>query len=146
MDSKHWHRGDDVNVILHQVDMEILEEGWNEWTEENNLAPCEPTSYNVDEDGSVLRAKMLWRFEPENQEYFILMWLNLKFLDNLAELQYAIIHELVHLNYPDIEHGPVFEKIIEIYLKGGFSVLHQIRDHFQKIERKKQTRLTDYFI
>jgi hypothetical protein len=146
MRSKHWIRRDVVNVILDQDYMEQLEEGWDEWAEENGFEPHKPIPYDIQDNGHVVFGAMLSRFESEDQEYFLLMWLNLKFFVNLAELQKTIVHELVHLNYPSIEHGAVFDKIVDIYVEGGFSGLWRLHNYFLNSERKKQRKITDYFI
>ena len=48
-----------------------------------------------------------------------LVFINFDSTDYLNQLIYAVVHELVHLKYPDLEHGDKFEqRINDIMLSG----------------------------
>ena len=46
-----------------------------------------------------------------------LIYLNIKKHKNMAELLYTIVHELVHVRYPNLKHGVKFEQLVEQTLK-----------------------------
>ena len=108
----------DVNVILDKETMQLFEKSWTEWAIKNGYEPYDPIPYEIEEleDGihTILGAMHM---RVQEGKFFILMWLNLDFFHNLYDLQYTIVHELIHLEYGyGIEHGPKFDALVDLYL------------------------------